>query len=276
MISPPPSARPLPIAGFALTDAASRFIEPPFRFLGAPTVTRFSLLLCLGGALALCAGCDDSGDGVDAGPPAPGTDAGPPAPGTDAGPATGTDAGPGGDPEIQAICDRLPGFEEACDIEQEHVTIRATATPAYEDLFPGVTQFNMNGWEWWQKWPGGFAPTFEYSEATPEGIVCSVASALRFAAVMHSPPEDIVRLLSETTWEGRFFNWNDDYSMESSSGDASGSELWAWRDYLIKWISQTSRDGTCYLPTYSMLESAAANCLATAAGAAGNIQGCTN
>lgn len=200
-------------------------------------------------------------------------DGGPP-PGLDAG--LGTDAGPEIDPAIRAICDRLPGFEEACFIEQEHVTINAAATPAYEDLFPGVTQFNMNGWEWWQQWPGGFGPTFEYEEATPAGIVCSVAAALRFAAVMHTPPEGIVRLLNETTWEGRFFNWNDDYSMPSSSGDGTGSELWAWRDYLIKWISQTNRDGTCYLPTYSMLESAAASCLAVANDAAGSIEGCTN
>ena len=196
------------------------------------------------------------------------------APGVDGGETT--DSGPSVDPAIMAICDRLPGFEEACLIDQEHVTIHAASTPAYESLFPGVDAFNMNGWEWWQQWPGGFSPTFEYEEATPAGIVCSVASALRFAAVMHSPPEDIFRLLNETTWEGRFFNWNDDYSMPASEGDGSGAELWAWRDYLIKWISHTNRDGTCYLPTYGMLESAAANCLSVASGAAGNIEGCVN
>lgn len=217
----------------------------------------------------LAVGCEDPMMApVDAGlsePPAD-PDAGTPEP----------DAGPEVDPAIAEICARLPGFEEACNVDQELVTITATATPAYEDLFPGVTQFNMNGWEWWQRWPGGLNPTFEHTEASPAGIVCSVASALRFAAVMHSPPENIVRLLNETTWEGRFYNWNDDFSMPSSDGDGTGAELWAWRDYLIKWISQTNRDGTCYLPTRSMLESAAVNCLAVGSGAAGDITGCTN
>lgn len=194
--------------------------------------------------------------------------------GSDAAPAA--DAGPPVDPAIAAICARLPGFEEACNVEQELVTIRATTAPVYEDLFPGVTAYNMNGWEWWQQWPGGYSPTMEYEQATPPGMVCSVASALRFAAVMHAPPADLVRLLNETTWEGRFYNWNDDFSMPASEGDGSAAELWAWQDYLIKWISQTNRDGTCYLPTYSMLEAALTNCLAVGASAAGNIEGCTN
>lgn len=231
--------------------------------LPGDALDRFTLRL-LALALLLVA-CDEPAmTGTDAGAEDTVPDAGPPE----------VDAGPAVDPEIMAICDRLPGFEEACLVDQEHVTIRASATPAYDFLFPGVTQFNMNGWEWWQKWPGGFEPTFEYEEATPAGITCSVASAMRFAAVMHDPPEDVVRLLSDTTWEGRFFNWNDDFSEPNSVGDGDGAVLWAWRDYLIKWISQTNRDGTCYLPTYEMLERAAANCLATASGAAGNIQGC--
>lgn len=199
-------------------------------------------------------------------------DAGPPAT-VDAGGGE-LDAGPGMDPEIAAICAGHEGYEQACLIDQEHITVTPVWSPTYEDLFPGVERFNMNGWEWWQKWPGGLNPTYEHTEASPAGMICSVASALRFAAIMHDPPEGIVTLLEQTTWEGRFFNWNDDYSDPASQGAADGAVLWAWRDYLIKWISQTASDGSCYLPTYEMLERAAANCLETANGAAGNIQGC--
>lgn len=186
------------------------------------------------------------------------------------------DAGSEIDPEIAEICAVLPGFEQACWVDQEHVTMSPEGTPARDLLFPGVAGYNMNGWEWWQQWPGGHSPTFEYDEATDEGIVCSVASAMRFAAILHNRPEALAVLWETTTWEGRFFNWNDDYSAPAAEGDADGAVLWAWRDYLIKWISQTARDGSCFLPTREMLESAITNCQATADAAEGNIQGCTH
>ncbi len=182
-------------------------------------------------------------------------------------------------PSTAEICDRVgPGYIEACDVEREFITIPAdTPRPDYMDLFPGIPDpFNMNGWEWWQKWPGGLNPTYESDEASDMGMRCSVASALRYAAIMEDPPANVRRLLAETTWEGRFFNWNDDYSNLHSEGEADGAVLWAWEWYLIKWISQTDADGNCYLPTQSMLEDAADNCLGVAAINDGVIQGCTN
>jgi hypothetical protein len=182
-------------------------------------------------------------------------------------------------PATAEICDRVgTGYIEACDVEREYVVIPAdTPRPEYMDLFPGIPDpFNMNGWEWWQKWPGGLNPTYESEEASDMGMRCSVASALRYAAIMEDPPANVRQLLSETTWEGRFFNWNDDYSHRQAVGEAEGAELWAWEWYLIKWISQTDSEGNCYLPTQSMLESAADNCLGVAAVNDGVIQGCTN
>ena len=61
---------------------------------------------------------------------------------------------------------------------------------------------------------------------------------------------------------------------EGAFGDASGARLWAWRTSLIKWISQTKKDGSCFLPTRDMVERAATACLATGASAGGEIQGC--
>jgi len=180
-------------------------------------------------------------------------------------------------PDIAAICDRVgPGYIEACDVDREFVVIPPeTPRPTYMDLFPGVADpFNMNGWEWWQKWPGGLNPTFESEEASDAGMRCSVASALRYAAIMQEPPEDVRRMLSETTWEGRFFNWNDDFSHRQAEGAADGAVLWAWEWYLVKWISQTDADGNCYLPTQTMLERAAENCLGVAALNDGVLQGC--
>jgi hypothetical protein len=97
------------------------------------------------------------------------------------------------------------------------------------------------------------------------------ASAIRFETIMKDPPAELVRLRDETNWSGSFFNWNDDYSDPTSYGDGSAARLWAWRTSLIKWISQTKKDGSCLLPTRELVIKAAENCLSRGA----EIQGCS-
>ena len=77
---------------------------------------------------------------------------------------------------------------------------------------------------------------------------------------MNDPPASLVDLKERSNWGGSFFNWNDDYSL-SDWGEGSSARLWAWRTTLIKWISQTNKDGSCFLPTLEMVESLAASCL---------------
>ncbi len=160
-------------------------------------------------------------------------------------------------------------YAQARDVNREAVTIGG---PAIEYSYPNVDSgFGLGGTEFWQKWPGGHNPTYSYAAGSEAGRKCMRASAIRFEAIMADPPESMVTLRDETNWSGRFFNWNDDFSEGSSS--ARGAALWAWRTGLIKWISQTDRDGTCYLPTLDTVERAAAACLARG-GADGEIQGC--
>ncbi len=161
-------------------------------------------------------------------------------------------------------------YAQARDVNVHAVTIGGDALPyAYPSVDSG---FGLGGTEFWQKWSGGHNPTYSYGEGTEAGRKCMLASAIRFEAIMSDPPESMVRLREETNWSGRFFNWNDDFSM-SPGQDARGAVLWAWRTGLIKWISQTGRDGTCYLPTLDIVERAASNCL-SADGGDGEIQGC--
>ena len=160
-------------------------------------------------------------------------------------------------------------YAQARDVNLEAVTIGGDALP-YD--YPSVDGgFGLGGTEFWQKWPGGHNPTYSYNEGTEAGRKCMLASAIRFEAIMSNPPPAMVELKDNTNWSGRFFNWNDDFSEGSSS--ARGAVLWAWRTGLIKWISQTDRDGTCYLPTLEIVERAAAACLARGEGD-GEIQGC--
>ena len=133
--------------------------------------------------------------------------------------------------------------------------------------------FSLGGTEFWQKWSGGENPTYSFSDGSDNGKRCMYASARRWEAIMAVVPESLVKLREESNWGGSFFNWNDDYS-QSDWGDGQSARLWAWRTTLIKWISQTSKDGSCFLPTLEMVEALSENCMQKANTGDGEIMGC--
>ncbi|MEE2758294.1 MAG: hypothetical protein VYA30_16665 [Myxococcota bacterium] len=164
-------------------------------------------------------------------------------------------------------------FEQAWDVTIHRVEFpEGTGAPDYRRA-AGVSRFSLGGTEFWQKWPTGHNPTYSYSEGTELGRRCMFASARRFEAIMTDPPQAIIDLVENSDWRGSFFNWNDDFS-ESEWGDGRSARLWAWRTTLVKWISQTNVDGSCYLPTYEMVEELAESCAIQAARREGEIQGC--
>ena len=173
-------------------------------------------------------------------------------------------------------CEATDPFAEAYDVNKHLIAIpEGTEPPTYVGGKSDDGVFGMNGSEYWQKWPGGENPLFGYYGGTDAGKLCMHASARRFDAIMNAAPESLRQLVENSNWNGRFFNWNDDYSNSSSSTGYS-ARLWAWRTTLVKWISQTNGDGTCYLPTLAMVEALASNCADRAANYDGEIQGCTN
>ncbi|MBA3397906.1 MAG: hypothetical protein H0T89_35105 [Deltaproteobacteria bacterium] len=176
---------------------------------------------------------------------------------------------------VAARCVADP-YAEARDVTKARITFPpGTAAPTSYD-YPEGNGFNLGGTEFWQKWSGGHNPTYSFSEGTDAGRLCMQAAAYRFEEIMKDPPADLVKLNADTNWGGSFFNWNDDFSNPSSFGNAGGARLWAWRTGLIKWISQTSKDGSCFLPTRDLVERAAKACLDTAVrNGTGEIQGCS-
>lgn len=165
-------------------------------------------------------------------------------------------------------------FEEAYDVDAGIIYLDPSLpAPSYQSARVDGA-FGLGGTEFWQKWEGGHNPTYSYSAGTEAGQKCMYASARRFEAIMADPPPALVELQETSNWSGRFFNWNDDYSHEDARGEARYAALWAWRTTLIKWISQTGKDGACHLPTYSTVEAAADTCLAKAAANEGEIEGC--
>ena len=166
-------------------------------------------------------------------------------------------------------------YADARDVTKSKIAFPAgTVAPTQYD-YPQATGFNLGGTEFWQKWSGGHNPTYSFSEGTDAGRLCMQASAIRFEAIMADAPAELVKLDADTNWSGSFFNWNDDFSGPGAYGDASGPRLWAWRTGLVKWISQTAKDGSCLLPTRDLVIQAAKACLERAQGAMGEIQGCS-
>jgi len=166
-------------------------------------------------------------------------------------------------------------YAGARDVDQEIVTFpEGTVAPTSYD-YPSGGEFRLSGTEFWQKWSGGKNPTYSFGDGTDAGRLCMQASAIRFEAIMADPPAELVQLAADTNWSGSFFNWNDDYSDPTAWGDGSASRLWAWRTHLIKWISQTMKDGSCLLPTRDLVVRAATACIARGASSEGEIQGCS-
>jgi hypothetical protein len=166
-------------------------------------------------------------------------------------------------------------YTDARDVTKPIIMFAAGTPAPTEYAYPDGNGFNLGGTEFWQKWSGGHNPTYSFEEGTDLGRLCMQASAIRFEEIMKNPPADLVKLDADTNWGGSFFNWNDDFSNANSFGSPSGARLWAWRTSLIKWISQTGKDGSCRLPTRELVERAAKTCLETATrNANGEIQGC--
>ena len=165
-------------------------------------------------------------------------------------------------------------YADARNVDLEMIILDEQADPGSYQRPSSFNGFGLGGTEFWQKWPGGENPTYSYGDGSDAGKKCMNASAIRFNAIMEFAPAELSQLLADSKWGGRFFNWNDDYSMGSS--DARGARLWWWRTGLGKWISQTGKDGKCFLPTLEMVQRAADNCLADSSSREGEIQGCTD
>ncbi len=164
-------------------------------------------------------------------------------------------------------------FAEAKDVEAAVITIALDVqAPAYVSA-DVHRDFGLRGTEFWQKWPGGENPTYSYSVGTEEGRKCIYASARRFEAVMADPPQSLIDLYEGSNWRGGFFSWNDDYSSDKARDLTRGSALWAWKTHLVKWISQTGKDGECHLPTKSMVDRFAKIALEKSESEGGEIKG---
>ena len=135
---------------------------------------------------------------------------------------------------------------------------------------------SLYGVDWFQKWDGGLSADHGWENGTELGKRCMWAANLRFEAIMKDPPAELKAFLREyPSWRGSFYNWVNDYSKPESRGDASEATLWAWRTSLSKWISAAAKDGSCYLPTRSMVVEYVSACKEHVASNGGKMEGCS-
>ena len=82
----------------------------------------------------------------------------------------------------------------------------------------------------------------------------------RLRKILEDPPQALLDL-REKHGVRSFFNWNNDYTGAARDAMAYRRDLWLYRSSLIKWISETNRDGRCVLPDRAALERFAKRCL---------------
>jgi hypothetical protein len=176
-------------------------------------------------------------------------------------------------PEDKAAIEKLRVAVK--NLDQAKVSFEAN-TPFPKNAVGSVSnQIRLFGIDWFQKWPGGLSADHSWSNGTDAGKRCMWASLLRFEAIAKDAPEEVVDFVaSYRAWGGGFYNWVDDYSRPDSYGDGSKARLWAWRTGLSKWISATTRDGSCILPTRKGLIAYVAKCKAQVADGS-EMQGCS-
>lgn len=174
----------------------------------------------------------------------------------------------------------------ARDVHQTRVAFTdETPIPDSYDRPRNIGAVGLSTPEWWQRWSGGATQSFRWSEGTDYGRRCGQASGVRLQAIWNYEELDasgeVTRpgrhafqaLLDGSGWGGMLYNWTEDVS-QGGYPVFSTATLWAWRTGAVKWINVVRPDGSCDLPTLSLVQSFAERCLAQAEREGGAIEGC--
>lgn len=149
-------------------------------------------------------------------------------------------------------------------------TCQPVPAPATVKSGKSINGFALTGFEYWQwkkpdPYDGGNEVAWGYNgDGEPKtGVMptdvsraCMAESFRTLEAILtNDPPEELKELKAEHGVQNFWF-WNNDLTDAKSTVKVpkGNSELWLYEGDrgdggLIKWISQTNRDGTCVLPT---------------------------
>lgn len=129
---------------------------------------------------------------------------------------------------------------------------------------PAPNGFYFSGQEYWPyKEPQPLYPDkilWGYESGSEPAKKCMAAAQNELLKILNDPPKELLELRDKTGINS-FFAWNNDYTGASANGMGSIHHLWLYQGRLIKWISETNRNGKCLLPERKDLRALARNCL---------------
>ena len=127
-----------------------------------------------------------------------------------------------------------------------------------------INGFYIGGYEYWPfKEAQPLYPSkikWGFSAGSDPARLCMAEATRALAKVLENPPASLIELRTKHNVSS-FFNWNNDYTGASRDGMADMRDLWLYNNSLIKWISETNKDGLCRIPTKADLDRFARRCL---------------
>jgi hypothetical protein len=148
-------------------------------------------------------------------------------------------------------------------------------TPCYASQFgaappdtESVNGFYISSFEYWP-WNNG-APSYPddigwgFYAGSEAAKNCMAASRAQLVEILNDPPPELLEFKKQHGVYA-FYNWNNDYT--DAANDAMApldyQYLWLYNENLIKWISETNRDGRCIIPSREELAKFASECISS-------------
>lgn len=154
--------------------------------------------------------------------------------------------------------------------------------PKEVENFPietSINGFSLGGYEYWPfKEEQPIYPDkvkWGYNSGSEPAKKCMAAAKTALIEILKNPPAELLELKRKTGISS-FFQWNNDYTGAASNAmQSSGMRvLWLYNGRLMKWISETNKDGTCLIPERKDLRALARDCLSQLPVASGQTLYC--
>lgn len=127
-----------------------------------------------------------------------------------------------------------------------------------------INGFYIGGFEYWPyKEEQPLYPSkiqWGFSSGSDPARLCMAEATRSLAKILENPPKSLLDL-REKHGVRSFFNWNNDYTGAERDAMAGHRRLWLYNQSLIKWISETNRDGGCLIPSKADLDRFAKACI---------------
>lgn len=141
--------------------------------------------------------------------------------------------------------------------------------PKEVENFPtdySINGFSLGGYEYWPfKEEQPIYPSkvkWGYESGSAPAKKCMAAAKTALIEILKDPPAELLELKRKTGISS-FFQWNNDYTdAPANAMQSSGMRvLWLYNGRLMKWISETNKNGTCLIPERKDLRALARDCL---------------